>query len=320
MSQALLPGFSDDAPNHIPGYVFSSLTYEIKDKRSPLRRYFDWLVRDLDDIQAEYRASGGAMKVEWSGITSCTLGAAFDFEIRFRLDSSYDAAVARSAFLQDPDALDGVARVADRAQVAARSASWDELHAACWALALFTEFYRAWSTAGSPLWAFLGAGEMDVDTLLAATPSEALTEMSMLATLAEDRLLPHLEGPFHLGPTFAGSKHCRADADVVAGGCLLDVKTRVGNPNRRTRTYHDALSNVDVYQMLGYALFDLDDRYSVTQLGLYSARYGHLANWDLVDFMERVSGRSIDLDEERSRVSFILTGEGGIADTWRMNA
>lgn len=308
MPDIMLPGFSMEEPTHSNDYVFSSLTYEIKDKQSPLRRYFNSLVKDLRGLQRDYRAAAGPMLIEWGGVNAGTLGAAFDFAIRFRLAPSYDAGVARSAFTSRPEVLAGVNAVIGRAQLAATERSWNDLYATCWAIALFTEVYRVGLTAGSPLRGFLSDAEMDVDGLLAITPEDASRELAELMVLAESRLLPSLNGPFDLGPTFAGSAFCKADADLIASGCLLDLKTRIGERNARTKRCHDDLRNVDVYQMLGYALFDLDDEYGITRLGIYSSRYGHLTTWGLVDFIERIACRSVDIEEERARVRYLLSG------------
>lgn len=309
MSDEMLPGYSLDEPEYSPDYLFSSLTYEIRDKNSPLRQYFNSLVKDLGGVQRDYRSAAGPMLVGWSGVNAGTLGAAFDFTIRFSLDSHYGAEIARGAFGNYPEALDGVDAVIRRSQRAASTHSRDDLHSACWALALFTEVYRVGLTEGSPLREYLVEEDVDVDGLLAATPPAAMRELDELGRLAEARLLPVLAGPFHLGPTFAGSAYCKADADVIASGCLLDLKTRVGAPNRSSGLRHDDLRNVDVFQMLGYALFDFDDQYGITRLGMYSSRYGHMTTWDLEEFMERIACRPVDVEAERQKVKFLLTGQ-----------
>lgn len=309
MSDCMLPGFALDEPDYSRDYVFSSLTYEIENPRSPLRRYFDCLVRDLRGLQSEYRSTAGSMLVKWSGVNAGTLGAAFDFVIRFRIDSAYDAEVARHAFTARPHALGGVDSVIRRAQIAAAEHAWDELYAACWALALFTEVYRVGLAKGSPLRGFLGDTGVDVSGVLAATPAGALVELADLRALAETRLLPSIEGPSHLGPTFSGSEFCRADADLVDSGCLLELKTTVGVRNSSMRPYYDPLPNTVVFQLLGYALFDLDNRYGIERLGIYSSRYGHLTTWQLSDFLERIACRPVDIEEERARIRYLLSGQ-----------
>lgn len=65
--------------------------------------------------------------------------------------------------------------------------------------------------------------------------------------------------------------------------------------------------------MLGYALFDFDDQYGIDRLGTYSSRYGHMTTWDLGEFLERIACRPIDLELERQKVKYLLTGHPGRA-------
>ena len=98
---------------------------------------------------------------------------------------------------------------------------------------------------------------------------------------------------------------CKADADLVIDGLLLEVKTRLG---RKTPTGHaDALLAIDLYQALAYLLFDLDDRYTLRQLGWYSARYGNLAVFD-VGLLLRTMANSphVDLADERVHMRELL--------------
>ena len=106
--------------------------------------------------------------------------------------------------------------------------------------------------------------------------------------------------------TFEASSLCSADADLIVDGLLLEVKTRLG---RKTPDGHaDTLHAIDLYQALGYLLFDLDDRYSLTKVGWYSARYGNLTVFD-VDHLLRMMADSpqVDLAAERARVRDLLT-------------
>lgn len=53
--------------------------------------------------------------------------------------------------------------------------------------------------------------------------------------------------------------------------------------------------------MLGYALFDFDDQYGITRLGMHSSRYGHMTTWDLEEFMDRIARRPVDVEAERQK-------------------
>jgi hypothetical protein len=90
----------------------------------------------------------------------------------------------------------------------------------------------------------------------------------------EAALVPNLAtraGPWALGPTFACSELIRADADLIAADPLLDLKT----------TAKLSLAITDLLQLVCYALFDFDDQYELTEVGIISARYSYVASWKL---------------------------------------
>jgi hypothetical protein len=55
-----------------------------------------------------------------------------------------------------------------------------------------------------------------------------------------------------------------ADADVIADGQLIDFKAGKG------RTL---ISATEIYQLLGYVLLDLDNRYGITTVGIHALRW-----------------------------------------------
>lgn len=130
--------------------------------------------------------------------------------------------------------------------------------------------------------------------------------------VALTRLHPHVVGPgrdLHLGPTFAASTLCAADADLVCDGLLLEVKTRLGSKRPGTGQRYTTVSLADLYQLLGYALFDTDDTFGLTAVGWYAARYGHLVTWALPEFVDELAGRAVDLAEERALVHDLLAAQ-----------
>ena len=56
-----------------------------------------------------------------------------------------------------------------------------------------------------------------------------------------------------------------ADADLVAGGLLLDLKTSA----------RPELQLTDIFQLAAYALMDSRDQYRLDTAGIFLARYGH---------------------------------------------
>jgi hypothetical protein len=129
-------------------------------------------------------------------------------------------------------------------------------------------------------------------------PPDAIDQLRQLDRLAAQNLLPQLVPPFHLAPEFDGSCWCAADADLIAGGLLLDIKVVI--PPRLEREQLD--------QLLGYTLFDFSDKYQITDIGIYSARYGWLVTWSLDQILEPLAGEPVDLAELRGQVKQLLAG------------
>ena len=138
---------------------------------------------------------------------------------------------------------------------------------------------------GSAIDVALNDDDFTADRLLSAASDRAVDDLRALHAVALDSLYPHLrathrEVEVHTEVTFEASSWC-AEADAISSstGTALEVKTRLGP---KTPIGHvDALLAIDLYQALAYLLFDLDDRYTLRQLGWYSARYGNLAVFDV---------------------------------------
>ena len=112
-------------------------------------------------------------------------------------------------------------------------------------------------------------------------------------------MLPKLagrRGSWALGPTFTGSALIRADADLIAAGLLLDLKTSAKL----------SLGVQEVFQVIGYALLDFDDGYKLDELGIFSARYAYLATWGLSALLEELAGGQVSLQETRMEFRQLL--------------
>ena len=289
-------------------YRYTNLSAALRDKRSPLRCYFDGRFRNVRPIQADFRSRAGRLIVEPGGADPSVLGAAFDFEVRFLLDSGHTPIIAMLGFAGQTRHLAIIESIAGAAGDAVRAAARGEerLSRACWALALCTDVYRRGLLPGSILDQLLAAGQFGVDQLLSIAPPDALRQLRELRAVAERELLPHLHRPIYLAPTFDGSTLCNADADLICAGLLLDIKTRLGNKNRRTGVRADALAMIDLYQLVCYALFDRSDAFHITSIGIYSARYGTLATWPLGEVLQSLAGAEVDLAGERETVWRLL--------------
>lgn len=228
--------------------------------------------------------------------------------MRFRIDSTYNAELARLAFFGREDELVNIEAVIVAAQVAQSIGYRSTVFRASWALSLLTEVYRVGLAGGSPLRALREDRVFDAEHLLGLAPDDALRQLDSLVSLAETALIPNIAGPFRIGPVFDGSALCAADADVIAGDLLLDLKTRLGAKVKREGGRSDTLRIQDLLQLVGYALFDRSDTYRIGRVGIYSARFGRVIAWGLDEMLEKLAGRPVDLGEIRERAWAVLGG------------
>lgn len=93
-------------------------------------------------------------------------------------------------------------------------------------------------------------------------------------------------------PLFAGSGEIGgADADLIAAGCLIDVKTTVVPKFSKTRL---------LYQLLGYVLLDYEDAYRIRSVAIYLSRQALLVRWPLQPLVAMlVGGKAPSLSELR---------------------
>ncbi len=289
-------------------YRYSNLTHALNDKQSPLRQLLETSYPNTRATQAAYRAAEPTLLVEGGVANPGTVGAAFDYAMRFELEPLYDADLARAAFRSHPATVNEIDAVIVAAQVASSIGDRTTVYRAAWALALLTEVYRVGPMPGSPLLDLKATGGFTAQNLLALAPADAVRQLGSLAEIARTSVIPKLERPLYLGPTFDGSTLCAADADVIANGFLLDFKTSLGAKVARPGGRSDRLDLKDLYQLVSYALFDRSDTYRIRRVGIYSARFGHLVSWDLADLLEALAGTTVSVAEARHEVWAALGG------------
>jgi hypothetical protein len=124
----------------------------------------------------------------------------------------------------------------------------------------------------------------DLDDMLTAIPDIAVANMMALIRHASTSEIAALRqhtagtGLCIPGPCFPGSPDVDgADADLIAGDLLLEIKTHA-NP---AKTACDTLR-----QLLGYLLLDYDDSYQLTQAGIYYTRHARLVRWTISDLLQ----------------------------------
>ncbi|GIF63901.1 hypothetical protein Ais01nite_19360 [Asanoa ishikariensis] len=272
------------------------------------------------DLQARYRESVGPLVVAGGRANPATIGSAFDWMVRFMTHPRPDLRLAlRGArtpavrvavrelalmlgYREDP----GTPRF--EGPVSDTEIDHELLARACWSLALLTDVYRVGLVPGSPL-AELGSS-VTADRLLELAPLNAIDELRELRASAQSTLMPALaarRGAWALGPTFEGSRLMKADADLVAAGLLLELKTGLGS-KRPDGTRRSSLEAATIMQLLGYVLLDFSDEFAIEAVGVYNARYAHLATWPLPDLLTELAGGPVDLEKERAGFRDLLAG------------
>jgi hypothetical protein len=300
------------------------LTYEVEDPRSPVCVWLRSRFPGHKDVQARFRADSGPALVLPSGeVATATQGAAIDWWIRFLADPGPQLGLALTGLLKERQApcfsagmmmLAGL-RAIDRdltllpVNAARFQAENDEWQArVCYALALLTELCRASSFDGSRLMR-LGPDSTARDLLTLANRAE-VADLIALRDLARLHLLPALPaGPVASGAEFDGSEDLNADADLVAGGMLIDIKAGQGGKPRKDGTRIAVLSRTELDQLIGYALMDYTDEYQIHTVAIYAARFGYLVSWPLTELLTQLGGCPANLQTLRAEFAQVLRVE-----------
>lgn len=307
--------------------IHRALAGELADTASPVRKFFDErFTAGLREAQRHYREAAPSLvvpSVPHSDANPGTIGTAADWLLRFLVHPHPDLDLAMvgcancvsADILVSRATLDEVLRplgmkppdrparsvMTFNGPCEGTKAEPATLYRVCWALALLSEAYRGGPEVAvlGPLGRFRGQG-VSAGDLLSLAPDAGLDQLAKLRQVFEASLLPTLavrRGTWAVGPTFAGSEFMNADADLIAAGLLLGVKTTAKKPS---------LGVADLFQLLGYALLDYDDAFGIDAVGLFSARYGYLATWELDDFLNQLSDHEVSLAVIRSQFRDLL--------------
>ena len=290
------------------------LTTELALKDSPIRRFFDdRLIPGLKDAQGAYRAAAGPLMVPGvprEAADAGTIGTAADWMMRFLVhpNPSLRLAAQGASLCGMLPALEELAlmlgfRDSGAAQFTGPArgsgAEPDLLYRACWGLALLTEVYRR-----GPAIALTGPiarlPARSARSLLDTAPDAGLQQLTELRGVMESALLPAIgsrPGLWAIGPVFAGSQIMRGDADLIAGGLLTELKTTIKKPS---------LGVTDLWQMLGYVFMDYADEFAITDVALFSARYGYLAQWNLDMLLAQLAGKPVTAPALRAEFRELL--------------
>ena len=117
------------------------------------------------------------------------------------------------------------------------------------------------------------------DEYVASVDEEVAGEVAALFRVTKEHL--PVDGVI-CGPEFAGSHAVGgADADLIVGSCLYDVKTSV-DPRKRLPSH--------LRQLIGYVLLDWDDEYALQQAGFYFSRQATFVSWPLSKLLSGCTG------------------------------
>jgi hypothetical protein len=288
-----------------------SLTSELKDAESPLSAFIAAQFPGIKELSAAFRAVrpddaealhspvAAGMRVAWG-----TLNAAIDHRLRYAFSDSralpetVERGIAGAFRISTAGTGPAIRQAGDELslllyelitaeQPASRSrplvlsmAAEARFARLCYTMAWFEEVYRT-----RRLWPGTPLGDarsgFTVKGLLAAVPAYAVEDLVAQVEIASGALRELRAAcpptKVHAGPDFAGSPDVGgADADLIVGGLLIDIKGTV-SPSR--------LGRLEYYQLLGYALLDYDDEYRIDRLGFYLSRFGRLITWPVDEYL-----------------------------------
>ena len=279
-----------------------TFSQDLKDANTTLGGYLRATFPNLKPIQADYKSRADALVVDSAGASPTLIGTAVD--LIPRLIAEPDELPTSAALLfplnqgyhEELAALVELANDTDRATQAK----------AAWGLALCVSAYRAGAAVAPRIPELVRAREFSASLMMTEAPPEAGADLVALRGLLESRLMSRLTPPTVFGPLFDLSKlgkgqRIAAEADLISGGLLVDVKSNLA-PKTKAGDRPDVLKPEHVHQLLGYALLDYSDAYSIQNVAIYSARYGSLIDWRLVHVAETAAGRAFDFAAARQQV------------------
>lgn len=307
-----------------------SLTYYLDEKDSELRRFFEATFPNRKELLTRYRLDGLPLQVAPPvGTNLGTVGTAFDLLVRFELTpvpnlflAMLGATLAGRHYVALLNHLVGrLSCTITEITVGPippvqpgpvpQERDMELVCRGCYLAALLTEVYRSGDVWPGSLLSQV-TNRTTLDRVLAMVPDIAVADMQAMLALARDRLVPAVMargGPLWLGPVFDGSQWVPADADIIAGGLLIDVKTGAG-AKRRDGSRYNGLDKRTLYQLLGYLLFDFSDAYGITEVGLYAARYGQLTTWPVVDLLHALAVKQVTLVDLREHCATVVRRPG----------
>jgi len=294
-----------------------ALTKHLRNKHSPVRVFF---TQRLPNTPAPMNRNGTwapgealVLPASEAGYPWSTVGVAFDYRARYLLRLTPLADLVASSGARRlcrltgqtaslPAAWPDLEKALSEAVAAAApqegtAAQEEELARLCLLLARFEELFRA--PMPGPDWPLMRLGlKASLAQMLATADERAVADLVGLTRLFRERRLDLPGASLVLNPTFAGSVYVGgADADLIASGCLLDLKvSKPGRPKPH-----------ELWQLAGYALLDWEDEYALHSLAIYFARHGLTVQWDLDELLSLLAGSPVSVSQMRKDFRAFLT-------------
>lgn len=303
-----------------------SLTSLLRDRRAPLRDWFETTLPNVKPIAEQWKQLGVPTIVpEGERPPWGPLGTAIDYRIRYFFDCTPpdEFAASYSLVIHDHSDEAGVTEtVAARAQgldsygllaaaltehVSAASPIGCVLDTAdeallaryCYLLALYEMGFRTGMPA--PALVELGPGA-SVEAQLGIVDDAWVADLVALASSCHQALEPLFGHATNLNPTFKRSRAVGgADGDLIIDSTLFEVKTT--KSQRPDRDW--------IYQLLGYVLLDEDDELGITDVGFVLGRIPALVSWPLDELLATLAGRPVTLEDLRP--GFFDAAAAGVA-------
>lgn len=280
-----------------------SLTSHLESRDSPVRR---WLEERFPETRSVTREANRQLR---GGEQTCLIpravgadpglvGTGLDYLLRACLRvTSIEETVATHAvqmLSQDPsigiraieverEAVTGIKRLSPGRRDLTDS-EWREVCISCLVLARFEQFFRIGPIPAveerliAPLRRCLGLDDF-VPLALTLTTIQDL-ELVGRSAWEEHRGWAHAR-PLVLNPKFEQSRALGgADADLIVGRLLIDLKAT---------TTPGIVGRFELWQLLGYALADTEDKFGIREVGIAALRWCSSISWPLKDLMHELA-------------------------------
>lgn len=184
------------------------------------------------------------------------------------------------------------------ARQALPAANWRELCRLCLLLAWLERGYRAALAPAAILERVDTARTLDEWMSQLVSPVD-LQGLELLGRVAlQDHEDVRYRRPLIANPTFTLSAALGgADADLIAGATLLDFKS--------TATIR-IVGNLDLWQLVGYALADHHDEYAIAEVAISALRWRGRVTWPLESLLGQLAGAPLSIADARSEFATVL--------------